>query len=133
MIVWIILITASKEQDTCNVMIYQSMAKLQIKIEDSCNKTMAIIERIGTLPQSNESCDSTSTILKGNSFRDIKKALPGSCCIGPFCFAVSHATSDVETVYRQRRSFCTPLHGDREQIFLSLLNTKTNFSFSAFI
>lgn len=39
-------------------------------------------------PQSNDSCDSTSAILKGNSFRDIKKALPGCCCIGPFarCF-----------------------------------------------
>lgn len=37
-----------------------------------------------TLSQSNDSCDSTSTILKGNSFRDIKKTLPGSRCTGPF-------------------------------------------------
>jgi len=33
---------------------------------------------IGSLSQSGDSCDSTSTTLKGNSFRDIKKALPGS-------------------------------------------------------
>jgi len=33
---------------------------------------------IGSLSQSGDSCDSTSTTLKGNSFRDIKKALPDS-------------------------------------------------------
>lgn len=57
-----------------------------------------------TLSQSNDSCDSTSTILKGNSFRDIKKALPGTL-VAPVPLLVRFHTpmSDVETLHRRRR------------------------------